>query len=198
MLVKHNRKESRGKSAMRRTGKIIAVIAALFIAVSVTFAKTPEKKEKIISQIKNEVIKTDSNLKNYKMKTVIIGLSPAPDYFAGGEKLVFYTENGKMKKIVNYNNNPDEKRIIEYYIKNEVPYFIKSERAEKMEKVPKAIESSEDIYSHRYFITPETAETLIGIQLNEEKIETEEDEKGSFDDLLHDILAMYLEIYNLR
>ena len=121
-------------------GKIIKamVLLIVFSVVAPLTFSTSKSQETAISQIKKEYDKTIENEKNYKVRTVKINSSHETSYLSEGDSVRYYTENGKLKKIISFQYTEVEgyssRWINEYYVKNGKPYFIIETKIEEDNK----------------------------------------------------------------
>ena len=134
-------------------GKIIKAMVLLIVfsvVAPLTFG-TSKSQETAISQIKKEYDETIENEKNYKVRTVKIKESHKTTSHSVGDSIRYYTENGKLKKIISFQYTKVEgyssRWINEYYVKNGKPYFIVET---KIEEDNKKLEKPYDI---RYYFS---------------------------------------------
>ena len=111
-------------------GKIIKAMVLLIVfsvVAPLTFG-TSKSQETAISQIKKEYDETIENEKNYKVRTVKIKESHKTTSHSVGDSIRYYTENGKLKKIISFQYTKVEgyssRWINEYYVKNGNQNFI--------------------------------------------------------------------------
>ena len=109
---------------MKKVMKIFMMLLILSTVSSLTFSMSKAKKEEIINQIRADYKKTNENSKNYKVREVKVKSSHKTHFLSVGDSVRFYTENGKLRKIITFTNQNDGKTVMEYYIKNGKPYFI--------------------------------------------------------------------------
>lgn len=121
-------------------GKIIKAMVLLIVfsvVAPLTFG-TSKSQETAISQIKKEYDETIENEKNYKVRTVKIKESHKTTSHSVGDSIRYYTENGKLKKIISFQYTEVEgyssRWINEYYVKNGKPYFIIETKIEEDNK----------------------------------------------------------------
>ena len=121
--------------------KKIAKATVFFIVFSVSALLTfsvSKSQQVAINQIKKDYNETNENEKNYKVQTVKINsLHRIPD-LSEGDSIRYYTENGKLKKIISFQYTEVEgcssRWINEYYVKNGKPYFIVETKIEEDNK----------------------------------------------------------------
>ncbi len=176
---------------MKRIIKIMTFLIIFSVVTPLTFSLSKSQETAIIDQIREDYNKTNENEKYYKVRSVTIKKSHGTSYYSVGDSVRYYTENGKLKKVIVFRYLMDEednndKWVEEYYVKNGKPYFLAVTNTEKNgQKV-------ENPLAQRYYFSSDGI--LIRIVENGE---IRSNEKG-FEELGADIMEEFYEIKNLK